>query len=150
MVEVALFKPDIPQNTAAIVRTLACFESKLHIIEPCGFNLDDQRFKRVVMDYTNLVKIYRYSDFSDFIKKNPTKKIVLFTTKSDQSLYNFKFSKTDIILFGRESAGVPEEVHLKVNDRIKIPMQKEARSLNISTAVGIGLAEAIRQTKTFE
>jgi len=65
-------------------------------------------------------------------------------------LYNFKFSKTDIILFGRESAGVPEEVHLKVNDRIKIPMQKEARSLNISTAVGIGLAEAIRQTKTFE
>ena len=105
MINIALYKPDIPQNTAAIVRLAACLDLKIHIIEPCGFNLDDPRFRRVAMDYAGISKILRYQNFKSFRKKNPKSRIVLMTTKAKKSHHIFKFKKKDILLFGRESAG---------------------------------------------
>jgi tRNA (cytidine/uridine-2'-O-)-methyltransferase len=145
MISIALYKPDIPQNTAAIVRFCACFGVSLHIIEPCTFNLDDKRFKRVVMDYQKICQIFRYEDYSDFKNKNARCRIILMTTKSKKTYYKFKFSKNDILLFGKESSGVPQEIHNRVSERLKIPMIKTARSLNIVSAVSISVSEAIRQ-----
>ena len=145
MINIVLYKPDIPQNTAAIVRLSACLNLKIHIIEPCGFSLDDLRFKRVVMDYMSLSKIIRYEDYDDFCKKNIESRIVLMTTKAKKSYHRFKFKKNDVLLFGRESAGVPIEIHEKVNNKIIIPMQKKARSLNLAMAVAIVASEALRQ-----
>ena len=142
---IVLFKPDIPQNTAAIIRLGACLNLKIHIIEPCGFNLSDTRFKRVVMDYMNLSKIYRYEDYSSFLKKNKNSRIVLMTTKAKKLYHKFKFKKNDMLLFGRESAGVPEEVHKLIKNRLKIPMNNQVRSLNIASSVAIVLAESLRQ-----
>ena len=116
MINIVLYKPDIPQNTAAIVRLSACLNLKIHIIEPCGFNLDDSRFKRVAMDYINLSKIVRYSDFEAFQKKNKKSRMILITTKSKKFYFEFKFKKNDFLLFGRESAGVPIEIHEKIKD----------------------------------
>ena len=145
LINIALYKPDIPQNTAAIVRLGACFNLNIHIIEPCGFNLDDSRFKRVAMDYLNLTKIYRHSDFSSFKSKNIKSRIILITTKAKKNYYNFKFRKNDILLFGRESAGVPKEIHKEIKYKLKIPMQKKTRSLNVAISVAITAAEALRQ-----
>ena len=104
MINIALYKPDIPQNTAAIVRLSACLNLRIHIIEPCGFNLDDSRFKRVAMDYVKLSEITRYSDFEDFKNKNNKSRIILLTTKAKKFYHEFKFKKNDFLLFGRESA----------------------------------------------
>jgi len=145
MINIALYKPDIPQNTASVIRLGACLNIKIHIIEPCGFSLDDLRFKRVVMDYMSLSKIIRYEDYDDFCKKNIESRIVLMTTKAKKSYHRFKFKKNDVLLFGRESAGVPIEIHEKVNNKIIIPMQKKARSLNLAMAVAIVASEALRQ-----
>ena len=111
MISIALYKPDIPQNTASIIRFSACYGINVHIIEPCGFNLNDSRFKRVVMDYINLVEISRYYDFQDLVKKNKNSRIILMTTKAKKSVFKFNFKKNDIILLGRESKGVPEFIH---------------------------------------
>ena len=145
--KIALFEPDIPQNTAAIIRTCACLGAKLEIIEPCGFLLSDKRFKRVVMDYMNEKEIKFYQSSSDFFKSKESQRIILMTTKASVSYTNFKFDKNDTILFGRESAGVPKKVHASVSNRLKIPMKKDKRSLNLATSVGIVLAEQIRQIK---
>ena len=142
---IALYKPDIPQNTAAIIRLGACLNLKIHIIEPCGFNLNDYRFKRVVMDYAGMSKIFRYEDYDDFQKKNKNKRIVLMTTKAKKYYHKFKFKKNDMMLFGRESAGVPENLHKTIKNRIKIPMNKKTRSLNVAMSVAIISAEALRQ-----
>ena len=142
---IALYKPDIPQNTAAIIRLGACLSLKIHIIEPCGFNLHDSRFKRVVMDYIGLSKIFRYQDYDDFINKNKKKRIILMTTKAKKHYHKFKFKKDDILLFGRESAGVPNNLHETIKDKIKIPMNKKTRSLNVAMSVAIISAEALRQ-----
>ena len=142
---IALYKPDIPQNTAAIIRLGACLNLKIHIIEPCGFNLHDSRFKRVVMDYLGMSRIFRYEDYDDFLKKNKDKRIVLMTTKAKKHYHKFKFKKNDIMLFGRESAGVPENLHKTIKNRIKIPMNKKTRSLNVAISVAIISAEALRQ-----
>ena len=142
---IALYKPDIPQNTAAIIRLGACLSLKIHIIEPCGFNLHDSRFKRVVMDYIGLCKIFRYQDYDDFINKNKKKRIILMTTKAKKHYHKFKFKKDDILLFGRESAGVPNNLHKTIKDKIKIPMNKNTRSLNVAMSVAIISAEALRQ-----
>ena len=142
---IALYKPDIPQNTAAIIRLGACLSLKIHIIEPCGFNLHDSRFKRVVMDYIGLSKIFRYQDYDDFINKNKKKRIILMTTKAKKYYHKFKFKKDDILLFGRESAGVPNNLHKTIKDKIKIPMNKNTRSLNVAMSVAIVSAEALRQ-----
>ena len=142
---IALYKPDIPQNTAAIIRLGACLNLKIHIIEPCGFNLHDSRFKRVVMDYMGMCRIFRYEDYDDFLKKNKDKRIVLMTTKAKNHYHKFKFKKNDMMLFGRESAGVPESLHKTIKNRIKVPMNKKTRSLNVAMSVAIISAEALRQ-----
>ena len=144
---IALYEPDIPQNTAAIIRTCACLGAKLEIIEPCGFLLTDKRFKRVVMDYMdhNQIKFYQSSDKFFEAKKN--QRIVLMTTKGSISYTKFKFNSDDTILFGRESAGVPESIHQLIKNRLKIPMNNNFRSLNIASSVAIVLAESLRQTE---
>ena len=142
---IALYKPDIPQNTAAIIRLGACLSLKIHIIEPCGFNLHDSRFKRVVMDYIGFSKIFRYQDYDDFLNKNKKKRIILMTTKAKKHYHKFKFKKDDILLFGRESAGVPNNLHKTIKNKIKIPMNKNTRSLNVAMSVAIISAEALRQ-----
>ena len=128
---IALFEPDIPQNTAAIIRTCACLGAKLEIIEPCGFLLTDKRFKRVVMDYMEEKDIKFYKSSDDFFKSKENQRIILMTTKASISYTKFKFEKNDTILFGRESAGVPEEFHKLIKTRLKIPMKNNKRSLNI-------------------
>ena len=144
---IALYEPDIPQNTAAIIRTCACLGAKLEIIEPCGFLVSDKRFKRVVMDYMDLEQIEFYQSSEKFFEKKQNQRIVLMTTKGSISYTKFKFKSDDTILFGRESAGVPESIHQSIGDRLKIPMNKNARSLNIASSVAIVLAESLRQTK---
>tara|TARA_B100000767_G_scaffold266083_1_gene282967 strand:+ start:513 stop:968 length:456 start_codon:yes stop_codon:yes gene_type:complete len=145
MINIALFQPDIPQNTAAIIRLGACFKLKIHIIQPCGFNLNDSRFKRVAMDYLNLSKIYNYQDYNKFKKKNSKARIILLTTKGNKEYNKFKFKKNDILLFGRESSGVPNKIHQEIKNKLKIPMQKKTRSLNLAMAVAIVSSEALRQ-----
>ncbi len=142
---IVLYKPDIPQNTAAIIRLGACLNLKIHLIEPCGFNLNDSRFKRVVMDYKGLCEIIRHNDFETFLKKNKKSRIVLMTTKAKKIYHKFKFKKNDMLLFGRESAGVPKELHQICKSKIKIPMNKKTRSLNVAMSVAIVAAEALRQ-----
>ena len=142
---IVLYKPDIPQNAAAIIRLSACLNLKLHLIEPCGFNLNDSRFRRVVMDYMGLCKIIRHNDFSSFLEKYKKSRIVLMTTKARKIYHKFKFKKNDMLLFGRESAGVPNELHHILKNKIKIPMNKKTRSLNVAISVAIIAAEALRQ-----
>ena len=143
--KIALFEPDIPQNTAAIIRTCACLGAKLEIIEPCGFLLSDKRFKRVVMDYFDEKDIKFYQSSSDFFEFKKNQRIILMTTKASISYTDFKFNKNDTILFGRESAGVPEKVHKLIQYRLKIPMKNDKRSLNIASSVAIVLAESLKQ-----
>ena len=145
--KIALFEPDIPQNTAAIIRTCVCLGAKLEIIEPCGFLLSDKRFKRVVMDYMNEKDINFYRSIDIFLKSKKDQRIILMTTKAPVSYTKFKFQKTDTILFGRESAGVPEKLHKIIKNRLKIPMKKNKRSLNLASSVAIILAECLKQTK---
>ena len=143
---IALYEPDIPQNTAAIIRTCACLGAKLEIIEPCGFLLSDKRFKRVVMDYMDWDKIDLYQSSEHFFEAKKNHRIILMTTKASVSYTKFNFNKDDTILFGRESAGVPENIHQSINNRLKIPMNENTRSLNIASSVAIVLAESLRQT----
>ena len=145
--KIALFEPDIPQNTAAIIRTCACLGAKLEIIEPCGFLLSDRRFKRVVMDYMNEKDIKFYQSFDIFFKSKENQRIILMTTKASVSYTKFKFQATDTILFGRESAGVPKKLHELLKIKLKIPMEKNVRSLNLASSVAIILAECLKQTK---
>ena len=145
--KIALFEPDIPQNTAAIIRTCACLGAKLEIIEPCGFLLSDKRFKRVVMDYMEEKDIKFYKSSDEFFKLKENQRIILMTTKASISYTKFKFDKNDTILFGRESAGVPDSIHKIIKDRLKIPMKNDKRSLNIATSVAIILAESLKQIK---
>jgi len=144
---IALYEPDIPQNTAAIIRTCACLGAKLEIIEPCGFHLNDKRFKRVVMDYMDWDKILIHQSADKFFNSKKNHRVILMTTKASISYLKFKFEKEDTILFGRESAGVPENVHKSIKDRLKIPMNEDTRSLNLASSVAIVLAESLRQTK---
>ena len=144
---IVLYKPDIPQNTAAIIRLGACLNLKIHLIEPCGFNLNDKRFERVVMDYLGLCDVIRHTDFKTFLKKYKKSRIVLMTTKAKKIYHKFRFKKDDMLLFGRESAGVPEEIHRMLKNKIKIPMNKKTRSLNVAMSAAIVTAEALRQNK---
>jgi tRNA (cytidine/uridine-2'-O-)-methyltransferase len=143
--KIALFEPDIPQNTAAIIRTCACLGAKLEIIEPCGFLLNDKRFKRVVMDYMDKKNIRFYQSHEHFFKSKKNQRIVLMTTKASISYTKFKFDLKDTILFGRESAGVPNKIHKLIKNRLKIPMKNNKRSLNVASSVAIILAESLKQ-----
>ena len=147
--KIALYEPDIPQNTAAIIRTCSCFDVRIEIIEPCGFMLNDKRFKRVVMDYLDKKMIKFYNNYEVFFKykKKQKERIVLMTTKASTSYTNFKFKVTDTILFGRESSGVPENIHKLVDKRLKIPLSSNKRSLNLASSVAITLSESLRQNK---
>ena len=145
MFNIALYQPDIPQNTAAIIRLCYCFDTTLEIIEPCGFYLNDKRLKRVAMDYLDKSKIITYSSYEKFLIKKKNSRVILMTTKAKKSYNNFKFIPKDTLLFGRESEGVPKIVHNKCYERLKIPLRKNARSLNIGMSVAITLSEALRQ-----
>ena len=142
---IVLYKPDIPQNTAAIIRLGACLNLKIHLIEPCGFNLNDKRFERVVMDYLGLCDVIRHTDFKTFLKKYKKSRIVLMTTRAKKIYHKFKFKKNDMLLFGKDSAGVPKEIHKILKNKVKIPMNKKTRSLNVAMSVAIIAAEALRQ-----
>ena len=147
--KIALYEPDIPQNTAAIIRTCSCLGAMIEIIEPCGFMFNDKRFKRVVMDYLDEKMIKFYSNDKEFFKfkKKENERIILMTTKASVSYSSFNFKINDTILFGRESAGVPEKIHKLVDNRLKIPLKFKKRSLNIASSVAIVLAESMRQNK---
>ena len=124
MFNIALYQPDIPQNTAAIIRLCSCFGATLEIIEPCGFNLEDKRMKKVAMDYLDKVRIINYKSYEDFLIKKKRSRVILMTTKAKKIYTNFNFNKKDTILFGRESAGVPKNVHKNSFERLKIPIKK--------------------------
>ena len=147
--KIALYEPDIPQNTAAIIRTCSCLGAMIEIIEPCGFMLNDKRFKRVAMDYLDEKMIKFYPNDKEFFKfkKKENERIILMTTKASVSYSSFNFKINDTILFGRESAGVPEKIHKLVDNRLKIPLKFKKRSLNIASSVAIVLAESMRQNK---
>ena len=145
MFNIALYQPDIPQNTASIIRLCACFDTTLEIIEPCGFYFNDKILKRVAMDYLNKIKIITYRSYEDFLIKKKNERIILMSTKAKKNYNDFKFKPKDTLLFGRESEGVPKIVHNNSYERLKIPLKKNARSLNIGMAVAITLSEALRQ-----
>ena len=147
--KIALYEPDIPQNTAAIIRTCSCFDVMIEIIEPCGFMLNDKRFNRVVMDYLDEKMIRFYNNYDVFfkIKKKQKERVILMTTNASTSYSNFKFKTSDTILFGRESAGVPEKIHKLADNRLKIPLSFKKRSLNLASSVAITLSESLRQNK---
>ena len=150
MFNIALYQPDIPQNTAAIIRLCSCFDTTLEIIEPCGFHLDDKRLKKVAMDYLDKSKIITYKSYENFLVKKKNSRIILMTTKSKKNYYNFKFKSQDTLLFGRESAGVPKIVHDNSHERLRIPLKKNTRSLNVSIAAAITLSEALKQNVSFK
>ena len=145
--KIALYEPDIPQNTAAIIRTCACLGADLEIIQPCGFLINDKRFKRVAMDYIDEKLIKFYSCAEEFFKAKSKQRVILMTTKATKSYSSFKFKINDTLLFGRESAGVPQKIHRIIKNKLKIPMMKKKRSLNIASSVAIVLAESMRQNK---
>ena len=145
MFNIALYQPDIPQNTAAIIRLCACFGATLEIIEPCGFQLNDKRLKKVAMDYLYKSKIIIHSSYNSFLIKKKKCRIILMPTKAKKKYSDFKFNKKDTLLFGRESQGVPKVVHNNCYQRLKIPLKKNIRSLNVAMTAAITLSEAIRQ-----
>ena len=147
---IALFEPDIPQNAGNIFRLGACLGIPIDIIEPAGFVIDDKRLKRASMDYydyLDLTKHISWEKFYEWSKKNSFQ-LILLTTKSQKSYYDYKFQAKDIILFGRESAGVPDYVHEAVDERLTIPMIKGPRSINLSSSVSMVAGEMIRQLKS--
>ncbi len=147
--DIALYQPDIPQNMGAVMRLCACLGAGLHIIEPCAFPLDERRIRRAGMDYIDHVAWMRHASFDHFraVMQHDGRRIVLATTKSAASCYDFSYNESDVILLGRESAGVPEDIHLASDARVCIPMQPGMRSLNVAVSAGILLAEGLRQTK---
>ena len=147
---IALYQPDIPQNTGTILRMAVCFGLPVDIIEPCGFIWNSKELKRAGMDYLDKADVTRHMSWETFLQANPGKRLVLLTTKASVPYTTFKFETDDILLFGRESAGVPENVHNKVDARIRIPMKPDERSLNLALSYAMATAEALRQTSLFE
>ncbi len=145
MIEIALYQPDIPQNTGTILRTAACLGTPVHIIEPAGFRWSLASFRRAGMDYVEHVNLVRHNCYDDFIAAMSKKRVVLATTKTTTSYFDFQFQPNDVILFGRESAGVPQNVHDNHPHQITIKMQSNTRSLNLAVSAGMISAEALRQ-----
>jgi tRNA (cytidine/uridine-2'-O-)-methyltransferase len=146
MIEIALYQPDIAANTGTIARLCACLGLKLVIIEPAGFAWDDSKLRRAGMDYLDIAAITRVPSWAHYRQANNARRIILLTTKSAEPYTGFKFRAKDIILLGRESAGVPEEVHKQADARLTIPMQAGARSLNVALSCAMVTGEAVRQT----
>lgn len=146
--EIALYEPDIPQNTGTILRTAACLGVPVHIVEPAGFPVSDRAFRRAGLDYLDAVKIERHVSFDAFEawRKANSRRLVLLTTKANQGYPAFAFDKQDILMVGRESSGVPDRVHAAADASLKIPMRENMRSLNIAVALAMVLGEGLRQT----
>jgi tRNA (cytidine/uridine-2'-O-)-methyltransferase len=146
--QIALFQPDIPQNTGTILRLCACLDVAAHIIEPAGFPVSDRHFRRAGMDYLDQVAITRHDSWSKFEEWRHDKgyRLVLFTTKAAGSYLDYHYDQADILLFGRESAGVPDEVAKVADGRLVIPIKPGLRSLNVAMAAAMALGEALRQT----
>jgi len=142
---VALFQPDIAGNVGAVMRTCACLATPLDLIEPMGFQWDDKRVARAAMDYIDHVDLTRHPDWTAF-ERGAGGRLVLLTTRGATPLHDFAFAPGDVLLFGRESAGVPEAVHARADARVVIPMAPGVRSMNLSVSAGIVLSEALRQT----
>jgi tRNA (cytidine/uridine-2'-O-)-methyltransferase len=146
----ALFEPDIPQNTGALLRLAACFGVEVDVIEPCGFLLDDRRLKRAVLDYAADLVVCRHASWAAFLARRASQsRLILMTTSGTTPLHRFMFAADDTILLGRESAGVPEDVHRAAAARVVIPLRPGARSLNVALAGAVALAEGLRQTGSF-
>ena len=145
---IALFQPDIPQNTGTILRLCACLGIEAHIVEPAGFPVSDRAFRRAGMDYLDQVNIVRHESWPDFEqwRRQQKLRLVLFTTQAATAYLDHRFTVRDILMFGRESAGVPEEVHAAADARLVIPLQSGLRSLNVAMAVATAVGEALRQT----
>ena len=136
---ICLYQPDMPQNLGVIIRTAACLEFPIHIVKPLPFSMSDKRFKGAVMDYIDNCKILNHENWDNFYsycEKN-NKRVILATTKTNNNLYDFEFKENDIVLFGKETAGVPDTIHNIVDDKITIPMSSKTRSLNLATSVAI-------------
>lgn len=146
----ALFEPDIPQNLGAFIRLAAGLGVPLDVIEPCGFPLDDKRIRRAAMDYYDLARLTRHASWAAFCRERPPGRLVLLTTAGATRLPEAFFRPDDILLLGRESAGVPPEVHEMADLRVRIPLQAGARSLNVALSAAMVLSEALRQTSGFE
>jgi len=146
--QIALFQPDIPQNTGTILRLCACLDVAAHIIEPAGFATSDRRFRRAGMDYLDQVKLMRHDSWPKFEqwRNEGRHRLILFTTKAAGSYLDFRYAASDILLFGRESAGVTAEVVAAADARLLIPIRPELRSLNVAMAAAMALGEALRQT----
>jgi tRNA (cytidine/uridine-2'-O-)-methyltransferase len=146
---IALFQPDIPQNTGTILRLCACLNVEAHIIEPAGFPVSDRHFRRAGMDYLDQVTIMRHDSWAKFEQWRAAGggRLVLFSTKAAQPYLDHRFATDDILLFGRESAGVPDEVAAAAEARLVIPIRPDLRSLNVAMAVAMALGEALRQTR---
>lgn len=146
---IALFQPDIPQNTGTILRLCACLDVAAHIIEPAGFPISDKHFRRAGMDYLDRVSLTRHDSWSKFEewRRGAGHRLVLFTTKAAASYLDHAYDPSDILLFGRESAGVTEAVVAAADARLAIPIQPGLRSLNVAMAVAMAVGEALRQTR---
>jgi tRNA (cytidine/uridine-2'-O-)-methyltransferase len=146
--QIALFQPDIPQNTGTILRLCACLNVEAHIIEPAGFPVSDRHFRRAGMDYLDQVTITRHDSWSKFEQWRNEKRyrLILFTTKTARSYLDYHYAAADILLFGRESAGVPDEVVAAADARLVIPIRPGMRSLNVAVTAAMALGEALRQT----
>jgi tRNA (cytidine/uridine-2'-O-)-methyltransferase len=142
----ALFQPDIPQNTGAMLRLAACFGVGVDVIEPCGFIWDEPRMRRAGMDYLDAVELRRHASWEAYLASRPEGRLVLLTTRGHASYADFAFRADDRLLFGRETAGVPDSVHAAADARLVVPMRPGLRSLNVALAAAIVLAEALRQT----
>ena len=148
VIDCALFQPDIPQNAGAIFRLAACMGATVHVIHPNGFALSDRNLRRAGMDYIGRTTLVQHDDWAAFRKCQVTasRRLVALTTRADAALHDFRFAADDILLFGRESAGLPDDVHAAADARLRIPMRAETRSLNVAMAAAIALTEALRQT----
>jgi tRNA (cytidine/uridine-2'-O-)-methyltransferase len=145
---IALFEPEIAGNVGAVLRLSACLGAAVDLIEPMGFEWDDRRVRRTAMDYIDHVSITRHAGFDAFRTTIGSRRLVLFTTKSTQSAYDFSFMADDILLFGKESAGVPPAIADACDARVRIPLRSQVRSLNLATSAALALGEALRQTAT--
>ncbi len=145
---IALFEPEIAGNVGAVLRLCACFGAGVDLIEPMGFLWDDRRVRRAAMDYIDHVSVTRHAGFEAFRATIGASRLVLFTTKTDQSSYGFAYRPDDVLIFGKESAGVPTEVSEACQARVRIPMRGEVRSMNLATSAALALGEALRQTGT--
>ena len=149
MISIALYQPDIPQNAGTILRLAACLSLKVHIVEPAGFVWSQKQFRRSGMDYLAQVETVRHANYETFASAHESSRLVLLTTQQGEDYTQFEFADDDILLLGRESAGVPQSIHDGVDARVTIPMARDVRSLNVAVACAMVTGEALRQTRGF-